>query len=156
MSATCTSDENENLLRHVQSRFGYVTFMDQLSAARAIETYNLRPYEGRRIIVSYAKATTVPGEGAKFPPSETLFVGNMPFDMSDQELNTLFREVKNVVDVRVAIDRRTGHPRGFAHADFIDKESAQKAMEYLSKRQCRGRTLRVNYGLSSKNSQRRQ
>ena len=80
----------------------------------------------------------------------------MPFDMSDQELNTLFREVKNVTDVRVAIDRRTGQPRGFAHADFIDQESAGKAMEYLNTKDFRGRPLRVNYGVSSGGSSRRQ
>ncbi|KAK4987894.1 hypothetical protein LTR28_001805, partial [Elasticomyces elasticus] len=53
-------------------------------------------------------------------PTKTLFIGNMSFQMSDKDLNDLFREIRNVLDVRVAIDRRTGQPRGFAHADFID------------------------------------
>ncbi len=79
------------------------------------------------------------------PPSKTLFIGNMSFDMSDKDLNELFRKIRNVLDVRVAIDRRSGQPRGFAHADFIDKESAIQAMEYLKDKEVHGRRLRVDF-----------
>jgi nucleolin len=57
----------------------------------------------------------------------------------------LFRTIKNVLDVRVAIDRRSGQPRGFAHADFIDVESAVKAKEILEEKSVYGRQLRVDY-----------
>lgn len=73
----------------------------------------------------------------------------MAFDMSDRELNNLFREIRNVVDVRVAIDRRTGQPRGFAHADFTDVESAKEAMVALSGKEVCGRALRVDYSQST-------
>jgi len=82
-------------------------------------------------------------------PSKTLFIGNMSFEMSDKDLNDLFREIKNVLDVRVAIDRRSGQPRGFAHADFIDVASAQKAMEILKNKEVYGRRLRVDYSMTS-------
>lgn len=82
-------------------------------------------------------------------PSKTLFIGNMSFEMSDKDLNDLFREIRNVLDVRVAIDRRSGQPRGFAHADFIDIPSAQKAMEVLKDKEIYGRRLRVDYSQSS-------
>lgn len=82
-------------------------------------------------------------------PTKTLFIGNMAFDMSDQDLNDLFRKVKNVVDVRVAIDRRTGQPRGFAHADFVDVESAEKARAELVDREVCGRYLRVDFSTNS-------
>ena len=85
----------------------------------------------------------------KNPPSKTLFVGNMSFEMTDQDLNDLFREIRNVKDVRVAIDRRTGQPRGFAHADFDDVDSAVQAMEQLDGKEIYGRRLRVDYGESS-------
>jgi len=68
--------------------------------------------------------------------------------MSDADLNKLFRDIRNVIDVRVAIDRRTGQPRGFAHADFVDVESAQKAMEFLQNKDVYGRTLRVDFSSS--------
>jgi nucleolin len=83
------------------------------------------------------------------PPSKTLFIGNMSFDMSDKDLNDLFREVKNVVDVRVAIDRRTGQPRGFAHCDLLDVESATKAKEMLAGKEVHGRQLRVDFSQSA-------
>lgn len=74
----------------------------------------------------------------------------MAFDMSDRDLNDLFRDIKNVVDVRVAIDRRTGQPRGFAHADFADVESAEKAMAELSNKEVCGRYLRVDFSASAR------
>jgi len=64
----------------------------------------------------------------------------------------LFREIRNVLDVRVAIDRRSGQPRGFAHADFIDIASAQRAKEHLEKKVVYGRQLRVDYSASSGSS----
>jgi nucleolin len=83
------------------------------------------------------------------PVSKTLFVGNMSFEMTDSDLNNLFRDVKNVTDVRVAVDRRTGQPRGFAHADFIDIASAQQALAYLSGKEVLGRRLRLDYSTQS-------
>ena len=82
-------------------------------------------------------------------PTRTLFIGNLAFDMSDRDLNALFRDVRNVVDVRVAIDRRTGQPRGFAHADFTDVESAKEAFVGLAGKEVCGRILRVDYSLST-------
>lgn len=82
-------------------------------------------------------------------PSKTLFIGNMSFQMSDKDLNDLFREVRNVLDVRVAIDRRSGQPRGFAHADFIDVASAEKAKKLLENKVIYGRNLRVDFSQGS-------
>ena len=109
-------------------------------------------FEGRRLSVQWAnprgRQATRPG-GAKSTPTKTLFIGNMSFELSDQDLNDLFREIKNVIDVRVAIDRRTGQPRGFAHADFTDVQSAQLAMEKLEGKELYGRILRVDFSAPS-------
>lgn len=64
----------------------------------------------------------------------------------------MFREIRNVLDVRVAIDRRSGQPRGFAHADFIDVASAETAKEFLEKKVVYGRQLRVDFSASSSSS----
>jgi nucleolin len=85
---------------------------------------------------------------AKNPPSKTLFIGNLAFEMTDQDLNKLFRDIANVIDVRVAIDRRTGQPRGFAHADFTDVESAQKAAELLEGKEVYNRGLRIDFSMT--------
>ena len=55
-----------------------------------------------------------------------------------------------MLDVRVAIDRRSGQPRGFAHADFTDVESAVTAKKALEQKAVYGRQLRVDYSGQSK------
>lgn len=78
-------------------------------------------------------------------PSAQLFIGNIPYETTDAELNRLFRDIKNLKDVRVAVDRTTGWPRGFAHADFVDVESATEAHRRLQGATLADRTLRVDY-----------
>ena len=92
--------------------------------------------------------------GTVNPPSKTLFIGNMSFEMTDKDLNDLFRDVKNVIDVRVAIDRRTGQPRGFAHADFVDVASAEKGFATLKDKEIYGRRLRIDYSTATSTSTR--
>ncbi|KAL8634769.1 MAG: hypothetical protein Q9228_007665, partial [Teloschistes exilis] len=150
--------------RGLSKGFGYVNFTSVDAASAAIRDYDNTPFSGRRLSVQYASPRTTPtgtGSDNRFTrtggggparisePTRTLFIGNMSFDMSDRELNQLFREVRNVVDVRVAIDRRTGQPRGFAHADFTDVESAKEAMLALAGKEVSGRQLRVDYSTSS-------
>lgn len=142
-------------------RFGYVDFDSVESATKAIELYNMQNFEGRRISVQYSGPRRrradrgEDGAGSQRPdrplnaPTKTLFIGNMAFDMSDRDLNNLFRDIKNVIDVRVAIDRRTGQPRGFSHADFTDIGSAERAMAELRGKVVNGRPLRVDYSVSS-------
>lgn len=118
----------------------------------------MQVFEGRNLVVQFHRAkpqASRPSGASGFsanPPSKTLFIGNMSFEMSDKDLNDLFRDIRNVMDVRVAIDRRTGQPRGFAHADFIDVASATKAKETLSAKTIYGRQLRVDFSKSTGNS----
>jgi RNA recognition motif-containing protein len=140
------------MLTCISSRFGYVEFENQADAAAAITALNQAVLQGRRMAVQFHRPRPAPNlTQPREPnnPSKTLFIGNMSFEMSDKDLNDLFREVRNVVDVRVAIDRRTGQPRGFAHADFIDTDSAAKAKELLEKKEIYGRKLRVDFSKSS-------
>jgi nucleolin len=134
------------------SSFGYVEYENVDDAVRAVESSNQQVFQGRRLAVQFHRprqAINSRTQGGANPPSKTLFIGNMSFEMSDKDLSDLFREVRNVIDVRIAIDRRTGQPRGFAHADFIDVASASKAMEFLKNKELYGRQLRVDYSLST-------
>jgi nucleolin len=135
-------------------RFGYVEFENVDDATAAIASLNQQLFRGRRMAVQYHRKRASDLSRPRQPndPSKTLFIGNMSFEMSDKDLNDLFREVRNVVDVRVAIDRRTGQPRGFAHADFIDTDSAMKAKEFLQAKEVYGRRLRVDFSKSSARS----
>ena len=149
-------------------RFGYVDFETTESATKAIETLNQQLFEGRRLAVQYAayETKTLPGRDGRGafdrtpkplnPPSKTLFIGNMSFEMTDRDLNNLFKGIRNVIDVRVAIDRRTGQPRGFAHADFVDVKSAMEAMKHLEGKETYGRKLRLDYSYGPSNAPRNQ
>lgn len=132
------------MANNFSSSFGYLQFETTEQATAAIEAKHQTVYEGRRLVVNYQSATR--REAKENPPSKTLFIGNLAFEMSDADLNKLFRNIRNVIDVRVAIDRRTGQPRGFAHADFVDVESATVGKEKLEAGEpIYGRKLRVDY-----------
>ena len=127
-------------------------FEDAVSADKAVENLNNQVFEGRRMTVQYSirrPRSAMENTGPRNPPAKTLFIGNMSFEMTDKDLNELFREIKNVIDVRVAIDRRTGQPRGFAHADFIDIASAEKARKILEEKEVYGRRLRIDYSVAN-------
>jgi len=139
--------------RGLSKGFGYLEFDNLASAKDAIASMHEQLFEGRRIMVAYAQQNMSSAAAARQnfsdaprnPPTKTLFIGNMSFEMTDTDLNKLFKGVKNVVDVRVAVDRRTGQPRGFAHCDFIDVAAAQAAFAHLQGREIYGRRLRVDY-----------
>ncbi|CBX95669.1 hypothetical protein LEMA_P028210.1 [Plenodomus lingam JN3] len=135
--------------RGLSRGFGYVEFKNIPDAQTAIDNLDMQVFEGRNLVVQFHREK--PGFGknnranSTNSPSKTLFIGNMSFEMSDKDLNDLFREVRNVVDVRVAIDRRTGQPRGFAHADFLDIASATHAKNILANKVVYGRELRIDF-----------
>jgi len=140
--------------RGLSRGFGYVEYKSIEDAKTAIENLDMQVFEGRNLVCQFHKAKEQSRDPNKKPyvpnaPSKTIFIGNMSFEMSDKDLNDLFRDVRNVVDVRVAIDRRTGQPRGFAHADFVDVQSATKAREALNGKVIYGRPLRIDFSKSS-------
>ncbi|KAJ6282544.1 peroxisomal targeting signal receptor [Bipolaris maydis] len=145
--------------RGLSRGFAYVEYKNVSDAQAAIDNLDMQVFEGRNLVVQYhspkyqtTKARSPNGEPN--PPTKTLFIGNMSFEMSDKDLNDLFRDIRNVTDVRVAIDRRTGQPRGFAHADFIDVASATRAKEVLKEKIIYGRQLRVDFSTSNTQTQR--
>ncbi|KAG4432703.1 hypothetical protein IFR05_011803 [Cadophora sp. M221] len=136
--------------RGLSKGFGYVEFESVEQAAKAIESKHETILDGRRLIVNYMNKTRREPRMGNSEPTKTLFIGNLAFEMSDADLNKLFRDIRNVIDVRVAIDRRTGQPRGFAHADFVDVESAIKGKEALMGKEVYGRSLRIDYSAGTR------
>ncbi|KKK13395.1 hypothetical protein AOCH_001635 [Aspergillus ochraceoroseus] len=144
--------EEVNLIydsRGISKGFGYVNFDSISSARRAIQGMHMRIFEGRRV-VSYFAQSNLRRTAAPTNPSKTLYIGNMAFEMTDRDINGLFSDVVNLIDVRVSVDRRTGQPRGFAHAEFVDTESAQAAREILNLKAPYGRKLRVDFSTSNR------
>jgi RNA recognition motif-containing protein len=99
--------------------------------------------EGREVTVQYAN--TVYRAKSEEAPSKCLYIGNIPYELTDLDLQALFEDIQGVEDIRIPVDRRTGLPRGFAHIDFLDQWSATDGKEKLSRRAPYGRKLRVSY-----------
>jgi RNA recognition motif-containing protein len=73
-----------------------------------------------------------------------LYVGNLPYKTTDEELNTLFSQAGAVDSVRVMRDMATGRARGFAFVEMANDEGAQKAISQLHGYALEGRPLVVN------------
>jgi RNA recognition motif-containing protein len=73
-----------------------------------------------------------------------LYVGNLPFETGEADLQALFERVGAVDSVRVMRDQATGRARGFAFVEMTSDADAQKAISELHQSQFGGRTLTVN------------
>ena len=73
-----------------------------------------------------------------------VFVGNLPFSATQEEVRSLFEEFGEVQRVSIMTDRDTGKPRGFAFVEMPQDEDAQKAIAALNGKGFGGRTLNVN------------
>lgn len=73
-----------------------------------------------------------------------LFVGNLSFKVTEDDLLDLFSPYGDVMQVRIINDRETGRPRGFGFVTMASKEEADKAIEGLNKQEIEGRALTVN------------
>jgi RNA recognition motif-containing protein len=76
--------------------------------------------------------------------SSNLYVGNLPFDIGEAELQELFVTQGEVVSAKVVMDRDTGRPRGFGFVEMAQAEDAQKAIQNLDGKEFKGRSLKVN------------
>lgn len=73
-----------------------------------------------------------------------LYVGNMSFKTSEDELRSAFGQFGTVSDVYIAMDKMTNRPRGFAFVTMGTPEEAKTAAEKLNGADLGGRTLTVN------------
>ena len=73
-----------------------------------------------------------------------LFVGNLPFRMTREELEELFGQAGTVVSAHIPTDRETGRPRGFGFVQMQDEDELQKAISMFNGYSVDGRALVVN------------
>ena len=73
-----------------------------------------------------------------------IFVGNLPFGMTDDELHELFAKFGEITRATVIKDRVTGKSRGFGFVEMMDDEMARAAIEGLNGSDMQGRALTVN------------
>ncbi len=73
-----------------------------------------------------------------------LFVGNVPYNVTEDQLKEVFSEAGEVESVAIITDKMTGRPRGFVFVEMTTEEGAQKAIETLDGKEVDGRALNVN------------
>ena len=73
-----------------------------------------------------------------------LYVGNLPYSVTDQELNDIFSEIGEVQSARVMNDRETGRSRGFGFVEMKNEDDGREAIEKLNGQDMGGRALVVN------------
>jgi RNA recognition motif-containing protein len=73
-----------------------------------------------------------------------IFVGNLNFDTTAEEVESLFAQAGEVVGVSVPTDRATGRPRGFAFVEYTNPDDAAAAIERFRGYELGGRKLRVD------------
>jgi len=83
------------------------------------------------------------GGGGSGGPS--VFVGNIPWSATENELTNIFSEYGEVVNFRLLQDRETGRPRGMGFCEFASKDECQSAINGLNGYDMQGRQLRVDH-----------
>jgi len=73
-----------------------------------------------------------------------IYIGNMPFSVTDSDLNAMFAKHGAVTSVNIITDKFSNRPRGFAFVEMETEEAAQKAIAELNGIQLEGRALVVN------------
>ena len=74
---------------------------------------------------------------------KSIYVGNIPFSASEEDLHSLFGQYGEVISVKLINDRETGRFRGFGFVE-MDDASAIKAIDALNGKEIGGRALRIN------------
>ena len=73
-----------------------------------------------------------------------IYVGNLNYDLSEEELRTIFEEYGAVDSVKIIMDKYSGRSKGFGFIEMANDAEAQNAIENLSDSEIKGRTLKVN------------
>ncbi len=73
-----------------------------------------------------------------------IYVGNLAYGLSDDELKDLFAEYGSVKSARIVMDRETGRSKGFGFVEMDSKEDGEKAIIELDGASMKGRNIKVN------------
>ncbi len=76
--------------------------------------------------------------------SKKIYIGNLPFSSTEDELRAVFERHGRVESVNVITDRDSGRPRGFAFVEMDEASAADDAIRALDGSELGGRSLRVN------------
>ena len=74
----------------------------------------------------------------------TIYVGNLNYRSTENDLGTLFSEFGNVESVKIIMDKMTGRAKGFAFIEMLNEEEANRAIEALHEKEFMTRNILVN------------
>lgn len=83
-----------------------------------------------------------------------LFVGNLNFEATTDQVEQLFEHYGPVNEVKIPLDRETQKPRGFGFVEMKNRDDAEKAMHGLNDHEFLGRKLNVNVATERKDKKR--
>mmetsp|Transcript_27498 Transcript_27498/g.40621 ORF Transcript_27498/g.40621 Transcript_27498/m.40621 type:complete len:374 (+) Transcript_27498:274-1395(+) len=96
-----------------------------------------------------AQAQAQQQAGQQVNQKHDIFVGNLAFNTTEEQLHQVFSEVGRLIKVRMVTDAETGKPRGFAFVEFEDPQAALSAIRNMNDYELNGRRIRVNFSNSS-------
>lgn len=139
----------------IRCSFGYVEFVNAADAARAHAAKQGAELDGRALNVDFANARTNSGDkpdnrrksyGDQLgEPTETLFLGNLSFDVTQEDISEAFTPHGTVMGVRLPTDRETGNPKGFGYVTFASVDEAKAALEAMQGGYINNRPVRLDY-----------
>ncbi|KAI9775193.1 MAG: hypothetical protein M1839_001381 [Geoglossum umbratile] len=145
--------------------FGYVEFANSADAAMALKTKKGAQIDGREINVDFStprpsdsnprervnsRAQTYGDETS--PESDTLFVGNLSFEVDENTIGEEFGKWGTVTHVRLPTDMDSGNPKGFGYVQFASVEEAKSALENMKGVAINGRPCRLDFSAPRQNS----
>jgi RNA recognition motif-containing protein len=73
-----------------------------------------------------------------------MYIGNLNYDITEEELQKIFEEYGEVTSVKIIKDKETGRAKGFGFVEMPEKEQANKALSELNGREVLGRNIKVS------------
>ncbi|KAI1590686.1 RNA-binding protein RRM domain [Pyrenophora tritici-repentis] len=142
--------------------FGYVEFANAADAAKAQKEMHEYELDGRQLNVDFSTPRAKPDANGgarankygdkRSPPSNTLFLGNVSFECSNESIQEVFAEYGSITRVSLPTDRDTGALKGFGYVDFSSQQEATAALEALNGQDIGGRAIRIDYATPPRRS----
>ncbi len=143
------------------SRYGYVEFVNVEDAMKAYAAKKETDLDGRPLNIDYANAKKDPKEkqesrgerygDRKSEPSDTLFLGNLSFEATEDDIYNIFTPYGTATGVRIPTNPDDGNPKGFGYVTFSSIEEATAALEGAQGSFVNNRPVRLDFAGARKN-----
>ena len=138
--------------------FGYVTFTETSATHQAIEKSGM-DLGGREIRVDISTPKPAKQDGGRgrvekptSAPSNILFMGNLSFNVTEEELRAEFEKYGDISRIHFPTDRETGEFKGFGYLEYLNVEMAKNAVEALNGHNFASRAIRLDYSQPRENN----